>query len=136
MLGHFRLWPPSLTDLHIISCWYRSDATQDGLNLSQAALLLTSKVRGYDPVCSKWSAKKTRESQLKNNKTYRTHLFNLLLLLVFMINWYFVLSRSVCNCINTKMFEYDWLLKSLIQWLNCCFRSKQKFGFIKRVDKR
>ena len=73
--GHFRLWPPSWTDWHT---WLPSHA-----GIDQAALLWISKVRSYDHVYSRWSAKKKpRNSQLENNKTHRTDFSNLWLLLV------------------------------------------------------
>ena len=45
-----------------MSCWYRSDVRQDEFRLSQAALLLISKVLGYDHVCSWWSAGKRHKN--------------------------------------------------------------------------
>ena len=56
-----------LTHLASISCWYRSDAKQDEFK-PQAALLWISKVRGYDHVCSRWSAEKKSKYQLKSIK--------------------------------------------------------------------
>ena len=53
-------WP---THLALNSCWYRSDARQYGFRLPQAALLWISKVRGYDHVCRRWSAKKKKNTQ-------------------------------------------------------------------------
>ena len=48
-----------LTQVALISCWYRSDARQDEVRLqTKAALLWISKVRDYEHVCSRWSAKK------------------------------------------------------------------------------
>ena len=52
------------THLASMLCWYRSNVRRDEFRLSQAALLWISKVRGYDHVYSRWSAKKTRKSQL------------------------------------------------------------------------
>jgi len=79
MLGHFRLWPPSWTDWHT---WPRSHAGIDPMprkmNLDhpcQAALLWISKVRGYDRVCSRCSAKKTIKSQVIKQQNKANTLF-------------------------------------------------------------
>ena len=64
MPGHFSLLQPSWPDWHT---WPQSHAAwQRKFRLSQAALLWISKVRGYDHICSGWSAKekKKRKSQL------------------------------------------------------------------------
>ena len=69
MPDHFRLWPPSWTDWHT---WPRSHACLDPMP-DKMNFIWISKVRVYDHVCSKWSAKKkkTRTSQLESNKTHR-----------------------------------------------------------------
>ena len=49
-------------------------------SMSSCFIVKISKVRGYDHVCSRWSAKKkkkTRKYQLYSNKTRRTHFSNL-----------------------------------------------------------
>ena len=56
-----------VTHLASMSCRYRSDAKQDEFRrrLSQAAISWISKVRGYEHVCSRWSAKKTKQKKTR-----------------------------------------------------------------------
>ena len=58
-VGHFRIWPPSF--------WCQTDE----FRLFQSALLWISKVRGYDYVCRRWSAKKKNKKTKNANTRYK-----------------------------------------------------------------
>ena len=114
---------------------------------SQAALLWISKVWGYDPVCSRWSAKKTRKSQLESNKTYRTRFsylwlllvllqlyFNAGIILVLIFGFYLLFTSLIndCYCIILSLFYCriihlvmriwsNYLLTCAIEVINCYY---------------